>query len=90
MSSKRLFSWSKRQSNAEPYYKTGGLLSIDALGIESGNDHEAKVRVNCRMTETELAMRNVQCASTWSRRAEWWSSLSAQVCSGPLQDASTL
>ncbi|KAF2623341.1 hypothetical protein BU25DRAFT_296497, partial [Macroventuria anomochaeta] len=43
MSSKRLFSWSKRQSNAEPYYKTGGLLPIDTIGNEPSNTTEAKV-----------------------------------------------
>jgi hypothetical protein len=45
MSSKRVFSWQKRHSKAEPYYKTGGLLSIDTLGNELSNDHVAKVRL---------------------------------------------
>lgn len=43
MTSKRLFSWSKRQSTAEPYYKTGGLLPIECIETESSNN-EAKVR----------------------------------------------
>ncbi|KAF2851212.1 hypothetical protein T440DRAFT_467942 [Plenodomus tracheiphilus IPT5] len=37
MSSKRMFSWSKRQSSSEPYYRTGGLLPIDADGSTSGD-----------------------------------------------------
>ena len=55
MSSKRLFaSWSRRQSGAEPYYRTGGLLPIDmidvdASGSDSTNNVEPKVRVHsCR------------------------------------------
>jgi hypothetical protein len=51
MSSKRLFSWSRRQSGAEPYYRTGGLLpidliDIDASGSDSSNTLEPKVRVH--------------------------------------------
>jgi hypothetical protein len=50
MSSKRLFTWSKRQSGAEPYYRTGGLLPIDMIdvdtsGSDSSNTLEPKVRV---------------------------------------------
>ncbi|KAH9879798.1 hypothetical protein J1614_001822 [Plenodomus biglobosus] len=30
MNSKRTFLWSRRQSSSEPYYRTGGLLPIDA------------------------------------------------------------
>ena len=44
MSSKRMFSWSKRQSNSEPYYRTGGLLPIEAVGSEPCHGFEAKVR----------------------------------------------
>lgn len=59
MSSKRLFSWQKRQSNVEPYYKTGGLLSIDDLeGEPSNGAAEAKVRVTAATAGGELAMRN--------------------------------
>ena len=58
MSSKRLFSWQKRQSNAEPYYKTGGLLSIDTLEGEPSTSTEAKVRVEAQVAAGELAMRN--------------------------------
>ncbi|KAF3036241.1 hypothetical protein E8E11_004405 [Didymella keratinophila] len=43
MSSKRVFSWQKRHSQVEPYYKTGGLVPIDTLGNESSTDHEAKL-----------------------------------------------
>lgn len=59
MSSKRLFSWQKRQSSVEPYHKTGGLLSIDTLQGESSNSTEAKVRVETWTADDELAMRNV-------------------------------
>lgn len=43
MSSKRMFSWSRRQSASEPYYRTGGLLPIEAEGIEVSHGFEAKV-----------------------------------------------
>ncbi|CAO2656324.1 Nn.00g051270.m01.CDS01 [Neocucurbitaria sp. VM-36] len=43
MSSKRIFSWSKRQSSSEPYYRTGGLLPIDTNETESSYDFEAKI-----------------------------------------------
>ncbi|XPS68228.1 hypothetical protein M3J07_000513 [Ascochyta lentis] len=56
MSSKRLFSWQKRQSNAEPYYKTGGLLSIDALAGESSNGPEAKDTQNARRRPSRLTI----------------------------------
>ncbi|KAF1843913.1 uncharacterized protein K460DRAFT_153963 [Cucurbitaria berberidis CBS 394.84] len=42
MTSKRIFSWSKRQSSAEPYYRTGGLLPIDTNGRDSSNGFETK------------------------------------------------
>jgi hypothetical protein len=42
MTSKRIFSWSKRQSGSEPYYRTGGLLPIET-NEEHSNDFEAKV-----------------------------------------------
>jgi hypothetical protein len=44
MTSKRIFSWSKRQSGPEPYYRTGGLLPIETKEVEPSNDFEAKVR----------------------------------------------
>ena len=44
MTSKRIFSWSKRQSGSEPYYRTGGLLPIETNEIEASDDFEAKVR----------------------------------------------
>ena len=46
MPSKRILSWSKRQMSPEPYYRTGGLLPIDTLAIESSDDLDAKVRCN--------------------------------------------
>ena len=64
MSSRRLFSWSRRQSNAEPYYKTGGLLSIDTLENEFGSNAEAKVRM-----KAGYLMMSWQCASTWLHKA---------------------
>ncbi|KAI4927319.1 hypothetical protein J4E85_005829 [Alternaria conjuncta] len=42
MPSKRILSWSKRQSSSEPYYRTGGLLSIESIEPESNTDVEAK------------------------------------------------
>ncbi|UPX19603.1 uncharacterized protein EKO05_0009861 [Ascochyta rabiei] len=56
MSSKRLFSWQKRQSNAEPYYKTGGLLSIDALEGEPSNAPEAKDTQKARRRPSNLTI----------------------------------
>jgi hypothetical protein len=44
MNSKRIFSWSKRQSSSETYYRTGGLLPIEANGEDSGNGLEVQVR----------------------------------------------
>jgi len=43
MSSKKIFSWSKRQSSSDTYYRTGGLLSIDASPDLSVDGVEAKV-----------------------------------------------
>ncbi|KAL6709534.1 hypothetical protein ACN47E_001469 [Coniothyrium glycines] len=43
MNSKRIFSWSKRQSSSETYYRTGGLLPIDADGAEFSNGLEVQV-----------------------------------------------
>ncbi|KAF2827319.1 hypothetical protein CC86DRAFT_348672 [Ophiobolus disseminans] len=40
MSSKKMFSWSKRQSTTDQYYRTGGLLSIEA-SPEVGNEAKA-------------------------------------------------
>jgi hypothetical protein len=44
MSTKRMFSWSKRQSGAEPYYRTGGLLPIEANETDTSNGFDVKVR----------------------------------------------
>ncbi|KAH7095175.1 hypothetical protein FB567DRAFT_21922 [Paraphoma chrysanthemicola] len=38
MTSKRIFSWSKRQSGSETYYRTGGIVPIDASPELSGNN----------------------------------------------------
>lgn len=57
MSTKRIFSWSKRQSSPEPYYRTGGLLPIDTHGTGSGNGFEAKVRIDCSRNHDALAER---------------------------------
>ncbi|RAR07640.1 hypothetical protein DDE83_006380 [Stemphylium lycopersici] len=46
MPSKRILSWSKRQSGSEPYYRTGGLLAIDSVEVESCNDIDAKTTLN--------------------------------------------
>ncbi|KAF1838000.1 hypothetical protein BDW02DRAFT_68353 [Decorospora gaudefroyi] len=46
MTSKRIFSWSKRQSASEPYYRTGGLLPIETNDIGSSNDFEAETSPN--------------------------------------------
>ncbi|KAJ4982762.1 hypothetical protein SVAN01_11744 [Stagonosporopsis vannaccii] len=54
MSSKRLFSWSKRTSNVEPYYKTGGLLPIEGIGTELGNIVEAKDAQKVRRRPSNL------------------------------------
>ncbi|KAF1923555.1 uncharacterized protein M421DRAFT_308423 [Didymella exigua CBS 183.55] len=56
MSSKRLFSWQKRHSHAEPYYKTGGLLPIDSLGNEPSNDHEAKDTQRSRSRPSDISI----------------------------------
>ncbi|KAF2024702.1 hypothetical protein EK21DRAFT_78183 [Setomelanomma holmii] len=45
MSSKRIFSWSKRQSGSEVYYRTGGIVPIDASPDLISHGFEAKVRV---------------------------------------------
>jgi hypothetical protein len=42
MPTKRILSWSKRQSSSEPYYRTGGLLAIESIEPEP-NDYEPKV-----------------------------------------------
>ncbi|KAH7085521.1 hypothetical protein BKA63DRAFT_499767 [Paraphoma chrysanthemicola] len=43
MSSKRIFSWSKRQSGSETYYRTGGIVPIDTSPeLSSSNGVEAK------------------------------------------------
>ena len=55
MTSKRIFSWSKRQSGSEPYYRTGGLLPIETNELEANNDLEAKVRWNIRESYNALA-----------------------------------
>jgi hypothetical protein len=55
MTSKRIFSWSKRQSGSEPYYRTGGLLPIETNDVEPSNDFEAKVRWNIREDHSALA-----------------------------------
>jgi hypothetical protein len=46
MTSKGIFFWSKRQSSAEPYYRTGGLLPIDTSPNDSSNGFETEVRVD--------------------------------------------
>lgn len=55
MNSKRIFSWSKRQSTSDPYYRTGGLLSIDASPEVSSNDFDAKVRIEDSRNHDALA-----------------------------------
>ncbi|KAH7378796.1 hypothetical protein BKA66DRAFT_513200 [Pyrenochaeta sp. MPI-SDFR-AT-0127] len=57
MSTKRIFSWSKRQStsSAEPYYRTGGLLPIDANGTSPNDGLEAKTTTKAgRQRPTDL------------------------------------
>ncbi|KAF3005191.1 hypothetical protein E8E13_010723 [Curvularia kusanoi] len=56
MSSKRLFSWSKRQSSAEPYYKTGGLLPIECLEPEASNNAEAQDSQTARRRPSNLSI----------------------------------
>ncbi|KAH8727133.1 hypothetical protein GQ44DRAFT_770569 [Phaeosphaeriaceae sp. PMI808] len=43
MNSKKMFSWSKRQSGSEQYYRTGGIVAIDTSPVVSNNGIEAKV-----------------------------------------------
>jgi hypothetical protein len=57
MSSKRMFSWSKRQSAADPYYRTGGLLSIEASPDISITGVEPKVRMDDSRNRDALAER---------------------------------
>jgi hypothetical protein len=88
MSSKRLFaSWSKRQSGAEPYYRTGGLLPIDMMDVDasasdSSNNLEPKVRVH--------SCRGCKCAGCAGRPSTWLHPTGAtpappKACAGDLQ-----
>ncbi|KAH6637388.1 hypothetical protein C7974DRAFT_389411 [Boeremia exigua] len=56
MSSKRLFSWSRRQSTVEPYYKTGGLLPIESISSEPSNITEAKDAQKARRRPSDLTI----------------------------------
>jgi hypothetical protein len=57
MNSQKIFSWSKRQSTSDPYYRTGGLLSIEASPDVSSNGFEAKVRMDPSSIYDALAER---------------------------------
>jgi hypothetical protein len=52
-----MFSWSKRQSGSETYYRTGGIIPIDASPDLSSNGVEAKVRIDDSRSLSALAWR---------------------------------
>jgi hypothetical protein len=56
MTSRRIFSWSKRQSGSE-YYRTGGIVPIDTSPDLSNNGAEAKVRADGSRRRCALAKR---------------------------------
>jgi hypothetical protein len=56
-SSRRIFSWPKRQSASDMYYRTGGIIAIDTSPHVARNGVEAKVRLHDPESRGALAER---------------------------------